>query len=265
MVTKIKIQASEFVEETIDTCPVIEPVNNLIKNGKLDTDLIAAKILEQPQVTISTHHYFGPGVYIREVKMLKNSVIIGHHHIHTHLNNILSGSCLVLNDDGSSTKLTAPMTFIAPPGQKVLFILEDCVFQNVYSNSDDEQDINKLEDKYCIKTEEFKKYENDKFPDQLLLPKEVDKKWAKQPYGGYKYNIFRNEVYADGDLLQGELIGYASIGSEMTALGAHIGYSDEPNATIIPTELGDAVYAISNIAGKCGGLVKNKITIGIKE
>jgi hypothetical protein len=243
----------------------LEEVNLLIKDGKVNTDLIAEKMMEFPQATVPVNHYFSPGVYVREVKMPKGSLIMGHHHLHTHLNSVITGSFLFCGDDGSTSRVDAPKVFVAPPGLKILYILEDCIFQNIYANPEDEQDIDKLEDKYCYKTDEFRAFENEQLATQLLISSDNTVKYPNQPFGCQKFHVFRNEVYADGDIRVGERIGYASIGKEITSLGAHIGTSTTPNARIVPEDVGDALYAVCDISGKLGGLVKNKITIGLKE
>jgi len=50
---------------------------------------------------------------------------------------------IIVNPDGSRKELKAPMTFMAPPGRKVAYILETVVFQNIFST--DETDVEKLE------------------------------------------------------------------------------------------------------------------------
>lgn len=60
---------------------------------------------------------------------------------------MVSGRMMILQEDGSTKELVAPMTFMAKPGRKVAYILETVVFQNIYSTP--ETDIQKLED-MCI-------------------------------------------------------------------------------------------------------------------
>jgi hypothetical protein len=47
------------------------------------------------------------------------------------------------SEDGEKVEVVAPMTFVGKPGRKVAYILEDVIFQNIYST--DETDIEKLE------------------------------------------------------------------------------------------------------------------------
>jgi hypothetical protein len=101
----------------------------------------------QPQVQCEEKHHFGPNIYIKEVTMPAGALIIGKHHRMEHLCNMVSGRMFILQDDGSKKELVAPMTFMAPPGRKVAYIVETVVFQNIYSTS--ETDIEKLEN-MCV-------------------------------------------------------------------------------------------------------------------
>lgn len=60
---------------------------------------------------------------------------------------MVSGRMMILQEDGTTKELVAPMTFVAKPGRKVAYILETVVFQNIYSTS--ETDIEKLEN-MCV-------------------------------------------------------------------------------------------------------------------
>lgn len=99
-----------------------------------------------PQVECSEKHHFGPGLYIKEVTMPAGSVIIGKPHKVEHMCVMLTGSMILVNEDGSKTELVAPMTFVAKPGRKVAYIIETVVFQNIYAT--EETDVEKLENMF---------------------------------------------------------------------------------------------------------------------
>lgn len=101
----------------------------------------------QPQIQCEEKHHFGPNIYIKEVTMPAGSLIIGKHHRMEHLCNMISGRMMILQEDGTTKELVAPMTFVAKPGRKVAYILETVVFQNIYSTP--ETDIEKLEN-MCV-------------------------------------------------------------------------------------------------------------------
>ena len=112
------------------------------KLNTLYTDAVA-----QPQIQCEEKHHFGPNIYIKEVTMPTGALIIGKHHRMEHLCNMVSGRMMILQEDGSTKELVAPMTFMAKPGRKVAYIIETVVFQNIYSTP--ETDIEKLEN-MCV-------------------------------------------------------------------------------------------------------------------
>jgi len=119
-----------------------------------DTSLLEEKVnalyeatIAQPQIQCKEKHHFGPNIYIKEVTMPAGTLIIGKHHRMDHLCNMVSGRMRILQEDGTTKELVAPMTFMAKPGRKVAYIIETVVFQNIYSTS--ETDIEKLEN-MCV-------------------------------------------------------------------------------------------------------------------
>ena len=111
------------------------------------------------------NHSFSEGVYIREMLMPKDGLIVGkifkcsHHFI------LLKGK-LLITMPGEETKIhTAPSWFTCTSNvRRVLLSLEDSVFMNVLPNPDNETNINileerLLEDNYKIfkKNKELKK------------------------------------------------------------------------------------------------------------
>jgi hypothetical protein len=111
---------------------------------KQSLDTLAVAVKQAPQVECKESHHFGPNIYIKEVTLPAGSVIVGKHHRHEHLCNMVSGRMIVVDSDGNRTELVAPMTFMAKAGRKIAYIIETVVFQNIYSTS--ETDIQKLED-----------------------------------------------------------------------------------------------------------------------
>lgn len=111
---------------------------------KQSLDNLAVAVKNSPQVECKESHHFGPNIYIKEVTLPAGAVIVGKHHRHEHLCNMVSGRMIVVDSDGNRTELVAPMTFMAKAGRKIAYIIETVVFQNIYSTS--ETDIQKLED-----------------------------------------------------------------------------------------------------------------------
>ena len=96
-----------------------------------------------PQAQCVEKHYFGPGLYVKEVTMPAGSVIVGKPHKVEHLCVMLQGKMKLLKDDGEVIEVSAPATFVGKPGRKVAYIIETVVFQNIFAT--DETDVEKLE------------------------------------------------------------------------------------------------------------------------
>ena len=112
---------------------------------------ITKEFMDHPQVECPVTHNFAPDIYIREIFMPADTVVIGHKHLTEHFNVILKGKCRVMIGDVVE-ELTAPCTFVSGAGsQKIVNVLEDCIWQTVHSNTDNENDIETLESRYVIK------------------------------------------------------------------------------------------------------------------
>lgn len=96
------------------------------------------------QTELPLKHHFAPGLYMREIFMPADTVVIGRIHKTEHFNILVKGSCLIVHADGSREILKAPMTFVSKAGvQKVLLILEDMIWMTTHVT--DETDVEKLE------------------------------------------------------------------------------------------------------------------------
>lgn len=97
-----------------------------------------------PQTECPLTHRFAPGVYLREIFMPAGTVVIGKIHRTEHFNVLIRGACLIVHDDGAREELRAPLTFVSKAGvQKVLYILEDTIWQTVHPTT--ETDLARLE------------------------------------------------------------------------------------------------------------------------
>lgn len=127
------------------------------KTDELDyvktVELAEQKCLKLPQVECPIVHRFGPGIYIREMFIPAGTFVIGHHHNFENTNIMLKGRLTLLNEDGTTTELTAPFFYVGKPGRKMAYIHEDVVWQNIYAT--DERDIEKLESQFITKSTEW--------------------------------------------------------------------------------------------------------------
>ena len=123
-------------------------------------------MLTQPQEDAPVIHHFGPGIYIREVHLPANALVIGHHHKTPHLNILLSGA-IALNDHGVLKVLEAPFIYTATPGRKIAYTLFNVVWQNLYSTT--ETDVEKLEEEFLCKSQASTQNEEEAFNLLYLL------------------------------------------------------------------------------------------------
>jgi quercetin dioxygenase-like cupin family protein len=109
------------------------------------------------------NHTFADGIYVREMTIDKDEVIIGAIHKHLHVWFLLSGHITVLTEDGIS-EYKAPSTVLSKPGiKRVIYGNERSVFTNVHKNPTNTKDIKKLEKEIvALSYEEYEKYVNEK-------------------------------------------------------------------------------------------------------
>lgn len=97
-----------------------------------------------PQQECPVTHHFSPGLYLREIFMPADTIVIGKVHKTEHFNILVKGSCFIIHDDGSHELLRAPMTFVSKAGvQKTLYIVEDMIWMTTHVT--DETDVAAIE------------------------------------------------------------------------------------------------------------------------
>lgn len=135
-VASIEIESDRIIESELD-------IASLSFGEQIAA--IGHTMAKLPQTELPLKHHFAPGVYVREISMPADTVVIGHIHRTEHLNILVQGSCMIVHADGNREILKAPMTFVSKARvQKVLLILEDMIWQTVHVT--DETDVEKLEE-----------------------------------------------------------------------------------------------------------------------
>ena len=106
-------------------------------------------------------HTFADGVYIRQMDMIKGSVVVGAIHKHLHAWFLLTGHVTVATEDTTEDYI-APCYVVSTPGVKrVILANEDSIFVNVHKNPSNTKDIDKLEKEIVSFTfEEYEEYIN---------------------------------------------------------------------------------------------------------
>lgn len=253
-------------------------------------DQFTEMILDAPQDELPVSHHFGPGVYIREAKFSAGHLVLGHKHKCAHTNILVSGRLVFLNEGGQVKELKAPMVMVSPPGQKLAYIMEDTVWQNVYAT--EERDVEKLEDMFLEKNSILEGRKEQQF----LLQKEMKhndisdfknvvasfgmtEEWVnavsidesdliEMPLGEGSKIMLRPSpihgtgVFASAPIEPFEVIGPALLIGHRTSIGRYANHSSDPNAFFVKNDNGDIyMMALKGISGCKGGFDGEEITL----
>ena len=108
-------------------------------------------------------HTFADGVYIRQMDMLKGSVVVGAIHKHLHVWFLLAG-CISVATEDTTEDYIAPCYVVSTPGVKrVILANKDSIFVNVHKNPSNTRDLDVLEKEIvALNYKEYEKYINKK-------------------------------------------------------------------------------------------------------
>jgi hypothetical protein len=253
---------------------------------------VEQKMLAMPQADCQTRHMFDKGCYVRELRMKAGTLAMGHYQKYDHLNYLIEGKVQMVNDDGQVVVLSAPMIFVAPPGRKVGYVLEDTVWWNIYVTDIKDVDLaeaaflEKSADNLDVQAHMFAQQslaaEVDRQDYQLLLEQfgvtetqaieqvvdETDQ--TEMPVGMYSFckaisPIAGVGMFATSNIANGEPIGMARVDGKRTPLGRYVNHSKYPNAQMVA--VGDQILlvAIENIVGALGGQQGQEITVDYRQ
>lgn len=253
---------------------------------EIETALLPLEQAECPVI-----HRFGPGVYIREVSLPAGILAVGHVQRCSQMNVFLSGRVLMLNDNGTTTELAAPMIFTGPPGRKMGIVMEDVVWLNIYAT--DETDVATLEETYLDKSPEWTAADQRRFDQagpqwfdiadfhQALKDIGVSAQTVQEqtdvvddqipmPFGDFKIMITRSHingkgVFATAAIEQGEIIGPARISGYRTPIGRYVNHAKVPNAEIAIIGRDVYVRALAHISGAKAGFAGDEITMDYRN
>ena len=252
------------------------------------------QMLDMEQVNCDVSHYFGPNIYIREVHLPAGTLAVGHKQKFTHMNVMIKGKVVMPADNGEVKILEAPLIFNSPPGRKFGYVLEDTVWQNIYST--DETDIDKLEAHYLDKSYSWQEYEENRVNllkalyredikdyenllEELNLTEEDVQKQVlnKEDYVEIsndlapKITIRDSYIQGKGAFLssscdENEILAVAKLGEKRTLAGRYVNHSKNPNCRYTKFEDGN-IYLVSNqkITGCSGGQKGEELTVNYRE
>ena len=108
-------------------------------------------------------HTFADGVYIRQMDMKKDTVVVGAIHKHLHVWFLLIGDVTIATEDTTEDYI-APCYIVSTPGVKrVIYSNEDSIFVNVHKNPTNTKDLDKLEKEIvALNYKEYEEYINKK-------------------------------------------------------------------------------------------------------
>lgn len=114
-------------------------------------------VTHQDSLLFPLKHTFADGIYVRQMSMNADTVVVGAIHKHLHVWFLLTGNISVVTKDGLEDYV-APCYVVATPGTKrVIYANEDSIFVNIHKNPTNSQDIEFLEKEIVAK--DFKEYE----------------------------------------------------------------------------------------------------------
>jgi len=272
---------------SIQNVPAETAARDLLVNIQAQLPVATKEMLQMPQADCPVVHHFGPGLCVREVFMSAGTLAVGHLQKFEHMNVLLRGSVMVVNDDGSTKVLKAPMMFIGKPGRKIGYVLEDMVWQNIYAT--DLKNPDEVEAHFVEKSEEWQDDQAAKFAvscaahaqDRLdydavaaasgFTPEQIreqventeDQIWIDNPVTRVSESpIHGRGLFVTSPVKAGNVICAARIDGKRTQAGRFTNHSPTPNAKMVLCANGDIdLVALVDIEGCQGGGLGVEATI----
>ena len=140
---------------------IIEFQNTLIANAdgvNIEGD---GKHIVRDSNIAPTKNTFADGVYIRQMDMKKDTVVVGAIHKHLHVWFLLKGDVTIATEDNTEHYI-APCYVLSTPGVKrVILANEDSIFVNVHKNPSNTKDLDRLEKEIvALNYKEYEEYIN---------------------------------------------------------------------------------------------------------
>lgn len=266
-------------------------LNQMLSEDNINS--VIENVLQFPQAPCPVRHIFGGGIYIREISIGAGVFSIGHIQKTTHMNHMVKGRVIMINEDGTTSEVVAPCTFVSKPGRKVGLILEDMVWHNIYST--DETDVDTLEEMFLDKSElgiannkqqadieyimnhsvreDFKLMLNDLniTAEMVQEQSEIEDDLIPLPAGNYKMKTCKSYIEGKGvfvtsPVVSGEIIAPARVDGKRTPAGRYTNHSPKPNAKMILRNNNDMdLVAIENIDGCYGGGHGSEVTVDYRQ
>jgi hypothetical protein len=226
--------------------------------ANIDPDVLEPYLLSHAQAPAPVAHHFGPGVYVREVTIPAGAYALGNRQKFEHLNIVIKGKVAMIDEQGVKV-VSAPLIFTGQPGRKLGYVIEECVWWNIYPNPDECRDIEELEKRWTERspiaqefigyydeamerqreadrmdyaqlletigmTDEEVRAEAENHGDMVDLPNEYAARVSirKSPIAG-------KGLFLSAPASAGEMIAPAKIGESRTIAGRYVNHARTPN------------------------------------
>jgi hypothetical protein len=223
--------------------------------------------------------------------MPAGTLAIGHKQKFDHMNIMLQGKVMVVNDNGDFVTLTAPLMFVGKPGRKVGYVLEDVIWQNVYATN--LKDIADVEDYFIEKSLDWQTDAEAKFAVNAISHNASREDYlAVLSESGISHEIARQQTETETDRIDldntnfrvakspidglglyvtlpikaGDIICPARIDGMRTQAGRYTNHALNPNAKMVLLTNGDInLVALTDIQGCQGGDIGTETTIDYRQ
>jgi hypothetical protein len=106
--------------------------------------------------SFSHNSFFNDGVYLRELSIPKNTILIGHTHKNSHLFVVLKGKAKIITPYENYIAEQGSITISKPYTKKIGITYEDSSFLNIYKNPDNLDKEEDLINMIIVNREEVK-------------------------------------------------------------------------------------------------------------
>ncbi|AMM22987.1 hypothetical protein AX767_00280 [Variovorax sp. PAMC 28711] len=117
----------------------------------LEEAMRAAGNADPAAAGITTHHHYAPGIYAREMRAPKGTLVTSKVHKFENLSILSKGRMALYLDDGTVREVSAGFHIVAPPGaRRVAVVLEDAVWTCFHNTT--ETDLARIEAQFIAQT-----------------------------------------------------------------------------------------------------------------
>ena len=150
----------KYIKRTLRTVKFENKISKVIKNvlANKSNDFIThnnGKLVRQKAKWGEIKHNFVPGIYLRQMILNPTAIIISAFHKRDHVWFLLEGDITIVNKNGEENFKAPYVGFSKAGTQRVIRANEYSIFQNVFQNPSNNQDLDFVENyNYALTKEE---------------------------------------------------------------------------------------------------------------